>query len=526
MVSIFPTKVKGDSLKLSTDERKPTCARCEKAGYTCAGYSKPLHFRIAVPSASSSTSASEPADTAVTIRFRARRHAHQATPTVPSFLSLEAFRPDICHAFLFENFVWRSYGQSWLPLAATGRFSPLALQATSALSQSNFGRLHAQQDLETNASVEYGKAIRTLIPALSQAMNPRVGVEAHMLLIPVMILLVYESQKENPVGSASHVRGLMQLLMICGPERFQTQPLRSAFESCRATLITVGVISRKRSFLEDEEWMSVPWALEPAMKSEQNKLADILVTVPGMLEDDVQLAQRDDPDLRDRLVERIQRQLTKLYQWRWRWQALYADTVFEEEASRKLSDHGDARHLFESRLRFSSFERATEICLYNAVQMWLMGILWKTAPGNASTIILSAAQLPIELQGVFGWRYSTPLSLPGTSVSLRDPAIEVCRVFEFQAENVSHSQEPALFYMLPVGLAYSVLEHNPPYRGWLVSMLDKSPVTKKYVVGQNSMGFGFYLSSSALHDAISKIEGEEKIKKVGVWHGLQSRKIS
>jgi len=40
------------------------------------------------------------------------------------------------------------------------------------------------------------------------------------------------------MGSVFHVTGLSRLLHTCGPEAFYQQPLRSAFESCRATLVS------------------------------------------------------------------------------------------------------------------------------------------------------------------------------------------------------------------------------------------------------------------------------------------------
>ncbi|KAF2098391.1 hypothetical protein NA57DRAFT_57545 [Rhizodiscina lignyota] len=512
--------------RVKCDEGKPTCKRCEKAGYTCAGYEKPLHFRIAVASASGTASSSSSTSTDQNVIAMHHRNRYdylqqQTANTVPNSLNLEAFRPDICHAFLFENFVWRSYGQEWLRLAAIGRYSPLALQASLALSQSSFAKFYGQQNVETNASIEYGKAIRALIPQLSNAVSP--DSHAQGLLVPVMILLIYESIRQDPTGTTSHVRGMIQLLMVFGPTKFQQQPLRSAFESCRATLITVGIISKRRCFLEDDSWINIPWALDPASKSQQNQLADILVTVPGMLEDDGRLSQQPDPGPHVALVERVKRQLKRAFRWRWHWQELYSATVYEKPASPAPADPSAKSRMFESILQFTEFERATEISLYNAVQMWLIGLLWKIAPSNAPAIIMAAAQPPSTHKDSSAYPYFSSLSLPGMSVALRDPAIEICRVFEFQCANVQHSKDPALFYMLPIGLAYSVLEHQPRFRDWLVSMLDQSPITSKYVIGQNSMGFGFYLSSAGLHEAISVLEESERTTSPGVWHGLQPR---
>ncbi|KAE8327916.1 hypothetical protein BDV39DRAFT_204628 [Aspergillus sergii] len=381
------------------------------------------------------------------------------------------------------------YGYKWLHLAVSGKISPLALQASSALSQSNFGSFHRLDDLKIKGSIQYGKVVRSLIPALSYPIKP--AVEA--LIVPIMILLIHESLLAEQTGSLSHVRGLIQLIMVCGPERFQQEPLRSAFESCRATLITIGLISKKRCFPDEEKWHSIPWAVEPSSKSPQNYLADILVTVPGMLEDDAVLRRQYDSTARATLIDRLERQLIKLFEWRWNWEKLNQFSAWEEPVS--LNPNRPAitgQNIFESILCFSAFERATEIMLYNAVQMWLVGLLRELLPWNSPAIISSAARISASRAGTLGDTNFTPLILPGTSFSLREPAIEICRAVEYQCLNVQHSRGAALFCLLPIGLAYGTLEQEPQYRDWIRSMLDLSPVMKEYVLGQNFRGFGLY----------------------------------
>jgi len=332
----------------------------------------------------------------------------------------------------------------------------------------------------------------------------KTGTEA--LIVPIIILLIHESLLADPMGSVSHVRGLIQLLMVCGPERFQQEPLRSAFESCRATLTTVGIISKRRCFLEEENWRTVPWAIEPSSKSRQNYLADILVTVPGMLEDDAALSQQDDSTARAALIDRVERQLVNLFKWRWKWEELNPFSAWEEQVSSNSSAAPGQNRVFESVFCFSAFEQATEIVFYNAVQMWLVGLLWRLAPSNTPAIISLAARIAATQTSTLEATNVTPLLLPGMSFSLREPAIEICRIFEYQCLNVQHSRDSALFYLLPIGLAYCTLEQESRYRDWMRSMLDLSQVTKGYVLGQNVMGFGFYLSSGELQETITKVE--------------------
>jgi hypothetical protein len=418
--------------------------------------------------------------------------------TVPESLSLVAFKPTFCYAYLFNNFVWRAFGHGWLELAVGGKITPLAQKASSALSCSNFGNSHHQVDVKLEGITDYGQVVGSLIPLLS---NPTAS-RSEELIVPIILLVIHDSSFKNFAGTASHMRGLMRLLMVCGPQRFREQPLRSAFETCRAMIITGMIVVRKRSYLESEAWRSIPWTLDPESKSGQNQLGDILVMVPGFLEDDDTLKERNDPGFREDLLERVEYQLMQLFAWRWKWQALHQSHVLEIPT---IQDPQTSQFpLFPSTLHFLDFELATEISLYNAVQIWLIALLYKLSPTSAPSRIIAAATLSASQASFPDSSPSTLLQLPGSATSLRSLAIEIGRVFEYQCKHVHHSREAAYWYLFPMGLAFSVLEYDAVYRTWLRVMLDLSIVTKGYIspTGQNETGFGFYLSSEALRERL------------------------
>jgi hypothetical protein len=93
----------------------------------------------------------------------------------------------MCLTFVFENFVWRTYGASWLELAAQGRLDALSLRSCQALAHLNFGKYHHQREIEMEGTVQYGHALRLLAPELSQP--NRQNLES--LLVAVLILLLY-----------------------------------------------------------------------------------------------------------------------------------------------------------------------------------------------------------------------------------------------------------------------------------------------------------------------------------------------
>lgn len=100
-----------------------------------------------------------------------------------------------------------------------------------------------------------------------------------------MCLTLLQTLAVDHASAVSHARGLVQLLLVCGPASFQTPHLRSVFESCRATIITMHLIVKKRTFLELEPWQTIPWSCNPGNKSMQNRITDIIATIPGLLED-------------------------------------------------------------------------------------------------------------------------------------------------------------------------------------------------------------------------------------------------
>ncbi|KAK7894437.1 hypothetical protein LTR67_006198 [Exophiala xenobiotica] len=485
--------------RIKCDESRPTCKRCEKAGYVCLGYDRKLEIRFHTfegsesagnPAVSAKTTKHAPLSTTTVQQQNLVLRSNQGCPTpaaVPRELSLVAFRDDVQFSYLFDNFVWSSYGSPWLQMAAAGRLDALSLEASRAFSLSIFGKHHHQRDIEVSGAMHYEHTVRALSSRLSHVGSP--GSEG--LIVPITILLMHsfanrlhnmeQSTTPDPQASAFHIQGLLKLVQICVPKRFAVNPLRLAFESCRATLITIGLITKTRSFLEQSVWIDEPWSVcGQENKSSQNQLVDILAYVPGFLEDQARLDEQwprpstsEDFRFRLDLVQRIEYQIARLYNWRWHWEEINPHSVWEVEVDPEImpSHHFLAAHRprrIRNTLIFSSFSKAMEISLYNAVLLCLLGLLWslqtpideddddddEDSPSSSSPLQELLSQTTST---------STPLHLPGTVDSLIEPAIEICRAFEFQllnVKNTSTSTSTALFWLFPLGLASKVLEDN------------------------------------------------------------------
>ncbi|KAJ4198727.1 hypothetical protein NW767_008718 [Fusarium falciforme] len=99
-------------------------------------------------------------------------------------MSLIAFQGDFCFSFMFSNFVWRSYGASWLDQAAAGKLGRLSLDATKALSQANFGKSNHQSGIELKGVIQYGKCLESLAQELGSSCG-------RDLLVPILVLMMH-----------------------------------------------------------------------------------------------------------------------------------------------------------------------------------------------------------------------------------------------------------------------------------------------------------------------------------------------
>ncbi|EWY83117.1 hypothetical protein FOYG_12969 [Fusarium oxysporum NRRL 32931] len=498
--------------RVKCDETKPVCLRCTKGGFECLGFNRERLWHH-------TSTAPFPRDK-VSLQ-NASHSGHKATPSTmsrvaspPPEMSLIAFQGDFCFAFMFSNFVWRSYGTPWLDQAAAGKLGSLSLDATKALSEANFGRSNHKPDIELKGVVQYGKCLKTLAGALGSS---AVQGGQH-LLVPILVLLMHAASYADQTGAVFHLRGLARLLHLCGPEVFQAQPFLNAFEATRATLLVASLYGKQRLFLEEERWRMVPYARNKGFKTPQSQLLDILVVVPGILQDHEATQSMDDdgPNSRAELLERVEKQLVALYLWRWQWQARSGNHVESDagntpqlngRAAEALGSIGTSRQ--SGRLRLGKFALATELMLYNATLMWLIALYWKIDPVSASARIEACADAAMPDEPANNYLSFEPLRRPGGAVTVRDPAMEICRVFEWVTHHHCRSKEPSFLYLFPMGVAMSVLEAEPETKAWATSLLNISPITANYAHGQNAAGFGFYVTPEALHP--EKVVAKEQL---------------
>ncbi|KAI1803043.1 hypothetical protein F4811DRAFT_562729 [Daldinia bambusicola] len=507
--------------RVKCDEAKPQCYRCIKAGFECLGYQRATQWRHTslAPVATSRLHMSELADIAQPL---------PVSFVPPPELSLGAFERDMCTAHMFGNFVWRSYGSLWLNHACEGKLGNLSLDAVTALSQLSFGLNNRVQELQLKGAAQYGRCLRILAEELRR--DNATAYDNRRLVVPILVLMMVSAIQTDRTGAVFHLKAIEKVLILCGPGAFQQQPLRNAFEAARATLLIASLFSKRRIFLEDPRWQDVPYALDPYAKPQQSRLLDILVAIPGLLEENARIDSmghysEDDPAAsplasdkrlicRENLCEYIILLLGKLFRWRWDWQREYGQYVSTESYERQSNDSPTDSESIDTpeelgRLRFDRCMHANDVMLYNSALMWLMTLLWKLKPLQTKSIIQGCAQ-HAATSSTFPPQSPTsshvsfePLSEPGSAFSIRDPALEICRVFDWQCRH--HNQcgaldDQACLYLFPVGMARSVLGDEPYYQQWIDDMLDSTPITAGYGRhGGSIVGFSSYITRYALN---------------------------
>ena len=352
---------------------------------------------------------------------------------------------------------------------------------------STFGRHHHRRDIELEGVTLYGQAVAKVRGSLAADPSPVLT----DLLVPVLILLLYSSSQPETGESQAHVMGLFRLITLSGPKSFQRRPLRDAYNSCRATLVTVGLLQKRRSFLEEPGWCTVPWALEPQAKTDQDKLVDLLAQVPGLAETQQALRESFDCQRQHKMINTVLIHVSRLLQWRCKWEVGHPHAAAEvnREHTPSTAFLPSQTHHF---LRFSCFSTAVEIALYNAVLIYYLGLIYSEMTAiQARTVVQQLATSEDSESNV--WLNRALIHPAHCPVTLEGAAVEIVRSFEYQLVHAQHCPDtPALFWLLPLGLALGILEEDDVMSQWIRTMLDTSIVIRGYGRGKNAFGFGSY----------------------------------
>ncbi|OJJ29764.1 hypothetical protein ASPWEDRAFT_46512 [Aspergillus wentii DTO 134E9] len=199
-----------------------------------------------------------------------------ARPALDLFVErfVDAFSPQVNH----------KHGRAGALRAAAGirMFSPMISEAYEAVSMAFFGRSIGHKQLELTG---FERNFRVL-KGLQQALQDPERSKAESTLVTVILLMAFESVESTSSGSvAAHVHGALRLIEHRGPENHMYGVEHLLFTELRPYWVGAALITRSATFLNQEEWKTIPWSAGTTTKDLVHYLLDLAVEIPGILEE-------------------------------------------------------------------------------------------------------------------------------------------------------------------------------------------------------------------------------------------------
>ena len=330
----------------------------------------------------------------------ARRKTADQIPRPPLELSHAAFQEPICVTFLVQKFLGHldTGRQSLLPAWNVDNVSGTARDSVNALALAFFGKAHHQQNIVIQGAECYGKALIKLARDLD---DPNAKWSGSVLLSCILLARYELVASTGSAGWIQHAGGVERLIELRGPRRHQSLEERQIFEAARPIIAIKAITDCKRTFLEQDDWLTIPWAEDPSQKSQMNQLMDIFCIIPGLLEESKRLhtstsfvwdfaaptrsstgpsAATQDPRL-VALRHRTQDCYDKLQRWKDTWDRSYPSAI--QPVKTTFFPGSDLRFpedIFSYALNFPTFLRACEFQLYNTLVFFLAKLMLSVPP--------------------------------------------------------------------------------------------------------------------------------------------------
>ena len=344
-----------------------------------------------------------------------KQKASDQTPPLPFEMNCAAFQEPICVTYLVRNFLGHldTGRKSLLPAWDVDNVSGTAKDSVYALALAFFGKAHHQRKILDQGAEYYGKALRKL----ARDLDDEKAMFSSSVLLSSILLARYELvSSTGSQGWIQHAGGVERMFENRGPRRHQTLEERHIFEAARPIIVIKAITDCKRTFLDRQDWLTLPWAQDPGQKSPINQLIDIFCVIPGLLEEskrqhtsaafkwdftaqtspstDASAAGQD-----SRLValrHRTQESYAKLQKWKEDWDTDFPTAVQPVKPSHfPHSDLKFPEEIFSYAITFPNFLRANEYQLYNTVVFFLSSLMLSVPPTSRADF--DASPSPADL---------------------------------------------------------------------------------------------------------------------------------
>ena len=385
-----------------------------------------------------------------------KRATNLRSPIIPILfeLNFSAFQEPICVTYLVQNCL---LPPPWVVVNASG----VAKDSVNALALALYGKVHHHPKIIQQGTDCYGKALRKL----AQDLNDQKAMWSSSVLLSCDLLARYEMI--TSMGSKNwiqHAGGVERLHELRGSRRYRSLEERHIFEAARPIIVIKAITNYKRTFLDQEAWLTLPWAQDLDQKSSMNHLIDIFCIIPGLLEDSKSLhfstsfvwdftsLISQDPRSID-LRQRTQQCYIKLKEWKENWDKTYPSAV--QPVNMSFFPPSDLKfpiEIFEYAINFPNLLRANEYQIYNTLLFFLYSIM------------LSVPLSPLDAQ-------TTSPSVSDLLGQRWDAASNLCRAVPYELMCEKHGCVGAYLLYFPLLTALKHFGPNSPEGNWIKQML-------------------------------------------------------
>ncbi|KAK6498829.1 hypothetical protein TWF481_011402 [Arthrobotrys musiformis] len=413
--------------KIKCDETRPGCIRCQKIGKDCPGYARPIHFVYSSQQKGSPVTWDE-APTTTTIEScqlqlivangapkkspRGRQgevigsdiYVSSSTPSVirntPLNISIPINKTEVYVKVYVQDFIhvsapYRSvfktamvpyrFGHLYATHFRTGDSPEIRKELEDAFAScatTYFALKEGDVNSKIQGHILYLKLLRQL---KNYVKNGLANLDPAVFLYTCMMAAHYEMlTSSSALTWLYHLAALGRLILSLGPYAFQDPLAGAILEVVRPYIIMNGMLERKPSFLEHEDWIKIPAQYYPGGKSCWNRLVDIATQFPRLVGDGYALSQNITREASSMHVQSCLDAAQRMLAWRREWNETYGQEphtyAIPSTSIPYLSAQDEQGPLFDTILFYENVSISTTVYQYNVYILILISHLSKFIP--------------------------------------------------------------------------------------------------------------------------------------------------
>ncbi|KAF5638080.1 thiamine biosynthesis regulatory [Fusarium sp. NRRL 52700] len=330
--------------------------------------------------------------------------------------------------------------------------------------------------MKVHASTLYGNAVQKLKADLGTRADVSTSLP-HSTIWSALFLGVYEMISSDSMSNwLHHCHGVAALTEMAGPYGFQMDAAKPILRINRSFISIGAMANRKRTFLDQDEWKHIPWALQPMSKTIGDSLQDILCDIPGMMEDIDNLVDANGCSVSaDLISQKLQASFQRLSSLRISWSFMHPHNCWRQRMGRESSElyHETLQQI----LCFSDLERAVEFVYFNTTHLILHSILEQLMLWPNDCCVFDAGISPDgnhfqEASELVFWNHENRYR----------NAQAICQCVDYMLRNEGGASG-AFNLLFPLKVAYNHLSGFPIMREWVAGVMEKISTTKGLFIG-------------------------------------------